>query len=61
MYRAGWTSALSCAALRKWSLDPGAEDGGVLGVEGWELGRGADMVGGLEVGEREEREGRKEG
>lgn len=35
MYRAGWTSDLSCAPLRKWSLDPEAEDGGVLGVAGW--------------------------
>lgn len=35
MYTAGWTSALSCTALRKWSLDPEAEDGGILGVGGW--------------------------
>lgn len=35
MYEAGWTSALSCKALRRWSLDPMAEDGGILGVGGW--------------------------
>lgn len=35
MFEAGWTSELECLALRKWSLDPGAEDGGILGVGGW--------------------------
>lgn len=36
MYEAGWTSNLSCLALRKWSLDPHADDGGILGVPGWQ-------------------------
>ena len=35
MYRAGFESDLSCNALRKWSIDPDAEDGGILGVGGW--------------------------
>ncbi|KAL8996441.1 MAG: hypothetical protein Q9169_004035 [Polycauliona sp. 2 TL-2023] len=35
MYKAGYESDLSCRALRKWSIDPIAEDGGILGVEGW--------------------------
>lgn len=35
MFEAGWRSDLSCRALRKWTLDPQAEDGGVLGPKGW--------------------------
>lgn len=35
MFEANWQSDLSCRALRKWSLDPGADDGGVLGPTGW--------------------------
>lgn len=35
MYKAGWRSELSCQSLRKWSLDPSAEDGGILGVPDW--------------------------
>lgn len=35
MYEAGYVSSLGCQALRKWSLDPGAPDGGILGVGGW--------------------------
>jgi hypothetical protein len=35
MYEAGWESQLSCKPLRKWSVDPNAEDGGILGVAGW--------------------------
>lgn len=35
MREAGWLSDLGCRALRKWSLDPQAEDGGVLGADGW--------------------------
>lgn len=35
MYEAGWRTRLSCRALRKWTLDPEAEDGGVLGPTGW--------------------------
>ncbi|KAJ9303496.1 hypothetical protein DTO217A2_6986 [Paecilomyces variotii] len=35
MFEAGWRTELSCRALRKWSLDPTSEDGGVLGPPGW--------------------------
>ncbi|KAL8923581.1 MAG: hypothetical protein Q9208_004528 [Pyrenodesmia sp. 3 TL-2023] len=35
MYEAGYESELSCKAIRKWSVDPDAEDGGILGVDGW--------------------------
>ncbi|KAL8781379.1 MAG: hypothetical protein Q9213_006034 [Squamulea squamosa] len=35
MYKARYESDLSCRALRKWSIDPDAEDGGILGVDGW--------------------------
>ena len=35
MFEAGWRSNLSCRPLRKWSLDPQAEDGGILGPGGW--------------------------
>ena len=35
MFEANWRSDLSCRALRKWSLDPSADDGGVLGPTGW--------------------------
>ena len=36
MFERGWRSDLSCRVLRKWSLDPQAEDGGVLGPPGWQ-------------------------
>ena len=35
MFEAGWRTDLSCRALRKWTLDPEAEDGGILGPVGW--------------------------
>lgn len=35
MFESGVQSDLSCLALRKWSLDPDAEDGGIMGVGGW--------------------------
>lgn len=35
MFEAGWRSDLGCRALRKWTLDPRAEDGGILGPTGW--------------------------
>ncbi|KAJ5619514.1 hypothetical protein N7510_003498 [Penicillium lagena] len=35
MFEAGWRSDLSCRALRKWTLDPQADDGGILGPSGW--------------------------
>ncbi|KAL9006506.1 MAG: hypothetical protein Q9188_000743 [Gyalolechia gomerana] len=35
MYEAGYESDLSCKAIRKWSIDPNAEDGGILGADSW--------------------------
>jgi N6-L-threonylcarbamoyladenine synthase len=35
MYEAGFRSGLEVPLLRKWPLDPSAEDGGILGVPGW--------------------------
>ncbi|KAJ9656894.1 Mitochondrial tRNAs modification protein [Neophaeococcomyces mojaviensis] len=35
MYEAGFQSGLDIGALRKWSMDPTAADGGILGVGGW--------------------------
>ena len=35
MYEAGWETELSVQARRKWSIDVNAEDGGILGAEGW--------------------------
>lgn len=35
MFEAGWESKLDMTALRKWSLDPSADDGGILGVGSW--------------------------
>ena len=35
MFGAGYESKLSCRAMRKWTLDENAEDGGILGVDGW--------------------------
>ncbi|KAL1999077.1 hypothetical protein VTN02DRAFT_5076 [Thermoascus thermophilus] len=35
MFEAGWQTDLSCRALRKWTLDPRAEDGGILGPRDW--------------------------
>jgi N6-L-threonylcarbamoyladenine synthase len=35
MFEAGWETSLGVRALRKWTLDPEAEDGGVLGPGGW--------------------------
>ncbi|KAF2482182.1 glycoprotease family-domain-containing protein [Neohortaea acidophila] len=35
MFDAGHESELSIEPLRKWSMDPAAEDGGILGVGGW--------------------------
>lgn len=32
MYDEGWTTNLSCQPLRKWSIDPSATDGGILGA-----------------------------
>ena len=35
MFRDGWTTDLDCNAIRKWSIDPEAEDGGIMGASGW--------------------------
>ena len=35
MYEQGWTTGLTCRVLRKWSLDPLASDGGILGASEW--------------------------
>lgn len=35
MYEAGWRSSLTIRPIKKWSLDLQAEDGGILGPEGW--------------------------
>lgn len=35
MFEAGWQTDLSCRALRKWTLDPRADDGGILGPQDW--------------------------
>lgn len=35
MFENGWESDLKCRALRKWSIDPYAEDGGILGADCW--------------------------
>lgn len=35
MYEAGYRSELGIGALRKWSMDPAAADGGIVGVGGW--------------------------
>lgn len=35
MYDTGYESELSIPPLRKWSMDPSADDGGILGVWGW--------------------------
>ncbi|KAI9824485.1 MAG: hypothetical protein M1826_007348 [Phylliscum demangeonii] len=32
MFEAGWTSALSCQSLRKWSMDSREKDGGIVNV-----------------------------
>ncbi|KAL2060338.1 hypothetical protein VTL71DRAFT_9733 [Oculimacula yallundae] len=36
MYEAGWRTSLEAMAVRKWAIDPKADDGGILGVDGWE-------------------------
>lgn len=35
MYASGYQSTLNITPIRKWSMDPRAEDGGILGAEGW--------------------------
>jgi len=36
MYEAGWRTKLDAMVVRKWAIDPRAEDGGILGIDGWE-------------------------
>lgn len=35
MYTSGYQTTLDATPIRKWSMDPRAEDGGILGAEGW--------------------------
>jgi N6-L-threonylcarbamoyladenine synthase len=35
MWDAGYRTDLSAMALRKWAIDSRAEDGGILGLDGW--------------------------
>ena len=35
MWDAGYRTSLDAMALKKWSIDPKAEDGGILGIDGW--------------------------
>ncbi|CAK7222668.1 Mitochondrial tRNAs modification protein [Sporothrix curviconia] len=35
MYEAGWQTDLSIRPIRKWSMDADADDGGILGPDGW--------------------------
>ena len=36
MFEAGWRTKLDVMAVRKWSIDSNAEDGGILGIDGWD-------------------------
>jgi N6-L-threonylcarbamoyladenine synthase len=35
LFNAGWKSELPFKSLRKWSIDPNAPDGGILGATDW--------------------------
>lgn len=35
MFESGWTTDLMCDAIKTWSIDPAAHEGGILGVDGW--------------------------
>lgn len=35
MWEAAWRTQLDAMAMKKWSIDPKAEDGGILGADGW--------------------------
>ncbi|KAM5431298.1 Mitochondrial tRNAs modification protein [Microsporum canis] len=35
MFEAGWRTSRKSQAIRKWNLDSTAEDGGILGPDGW--------------------------
>lgn len=43
MYEAGYESDLGCNALRRWSIDPNADDGGILGASGWQEKKGREI------------------
>ena len=46
MWDAGYRTTLDVMPLRKWAIDPQADDGGILGVDGWEriqLDEGANL------------------
>ena len=49
MFEAGWESDLSIQARRKWAIDTEAEDGGILGADGWKR-RTRKMARGKAVG-----------
>jgi N6-L-threonylcarbamoyladenine synthase len=36
MYEARWRTSFDAIAIKKWSIDPKAADGGILGVDGWD-------------------------
>ncbi|KAE9382126.1 glycoprotease family protein-like protein [Stipitochalara longipes BDJ] len=35
MFEAGWRTSLDAMAIKKWSIDQKAADGGILGADGW--------------------------
>ncbi|KIX99059.1 uncharacterized protein Z520_05520 [Fonsecaea multimorphosa CBS 102226] len=35
MFEAGYTTDLSCAPVKKWTMDSQGRDGGILGIGGW--------------------------
>lgn len=43
MYEAGWRTSLDAMAVRDWSIDSRAEDGGILGIDGWKQETPSDM------------------
>jgi N6-L-threonylcarbamoyladenine synthase len=50
MWQAGWRSDMHVIPIRKWSVDPASEDGGILGVNGWFRDKGeATTVRGEEI------------
>ncbi|KAF4215259.1 hypothetical protein CNMCM8980_010337 [Aspergillus fumigatiaffinis] len=44
MFEAGFSTDLGSRALRKWALDSRAEDGGLLGADGWMMKQGDATV-----------------
>jgi len=35
MFERGWSTDLTCRALKKWSIDPDSEEGGIFGADCW--------------------------